>query len=121
MNNAPNVSCEYAKSRENDARGKPGGAKTAAIIGVIIACLLCVASLLARAELTSRADRCSQLEERIEELSDERARLLIEYERSCELSAVEDYALNVLGMRRASPEQIIYIRTSGTDTAEILK
>ncbi len=100
--------------------GKKRGISPVSIIGFLVAAVLLVFSLLARVALTEASDECSQLETRLEELEDARARLLIEYESAYNLAEIEDYAVNELGMQKPGQDQIRYIDGIARDRAVIL-
>ena len=54
-------------------------------------------------------DAATLTEQKCVELHTEINRLRVEYDNSLSLTELEEYAENVLGMKRCQPEQIIYI------------
>lgn len=88
---------------------------------MLLAAALCALSLIARAEITRTAADCAALEARIEELTDRRARLIIEAEGEFQLQELEKYARDTLGMAYPRPEQVIYISVRESDSARILQ
>ena len=75
-----------------------GALRLMTVLLLLAAAALCVLLLLRRARATALRDECFTLADEISELSDERARLTIEYEGLYSLAEIEDYAENVLGM-----------------------
>ena len=94
-----------ARAAERYAHAAPprkpqrGGRREAFVsFSAIAAVLLCVALLLMRARVTAVRHECENLDGSIAELSDEHARLTIEYESMYTLEEIEEYASGVLGM-----------------------
>lgn len=105
---------------EPEAPKKRRAINPLSVIGFLAAAALLIFSLLDRVALTEISDQCSQLETKIEELEDARARLLIEYESAYNLTEIEDYAINQLGMQKPGSDQIRYINGIARDRAVIL-
>ncbi len=78
-----------------------------------VACVLCAvllaAGLMARSSLVVISDETAQLQTEIEELLDEQTRLKIRHEKAFPLAETEEYATEVLGMKKPASGQIIYI------------
>ena len=90
----------YSHARQVSPPRRPrSSAGTLLIVASLLICAaLCVALLLAHSRATAAASECEELAQRITELTDENARLTIEYESMFSLAEIEDYAKNVLGM-----------------------
>lgn len=91
-----------------------------AVIGLAAAAALVVLSLVARVQLTRVSGDCAALESSISALEDEQSKLLIAYESAFNLTEIEDYAMNELGMVKPRNDQIFYISGDTGDKAEIL-
>lgn len=77
--------------------------------------------LLASIQLTQIVDENSSLEHRIQELSDQEARLKIEYESTFNLTEIEEYATKKLGMVRKSSDNVVLLETANVDRAVIIE
>lgn len=91
-----------------------------AVIGCLIVAVLLVISLLTRVQLTQVSESCVTLEDSISELQEDRAKLLIAYESAFNLTEIEDYAINTLGMQKPRSDQIFYVSGNAQDKAVIL-
>lgn len=74
--------------------------------------VLLVLSLLASIKLAALNDTASRLTAQIKELRDENAALTAQYECCVSIDELERRAVEELGMRRCTPEQIEYIDIS---------
>ncbi|MGI5936569.1 MAG: hypothetical protein ACOX7I_07195 [Oscillospiraceae bacterium] len=92
-----------------------------AIIGAACVAVLLVFTLFFRIQLTQVTDETVQLNEKLEELKAENAKLLIQYESAFNLNEIEDYAINVLGMQKPRSDQIYYVDSSAPDKAVVLQ
>lgn len=90
------------------------GAVLAVLCALMAALLLC-AGILLRAELTAQNDRLNELRAELSEAREESTRLRIEYESLFDLAELEEYAKNVLGMKKPDSEQIIKTEISAGD------
>lgn len=79
--------------------------------GLIAAAMLCW-SLVAQSQMNEISNRTVELQDRIAELRSQQARLEIELAQLYELTRLEDYAIEVLGMQRPGADQIIYLDSS---------
>jgi cell division protein FtsL len=91
-----------------------------AIAGFAIAAVLLVLSLMARVQFTEVSDQAAKLQSQLTELTTEQSRLTIQYESALNLTEIEDYAVNTLGMTKPHSDQIRYINGTPQDNAEIL-
>lgn len=82
------------------------GAVLTVLCAVMAALMLC-AQVLLRAQLTERNDRLNELEDELSQAQEINTRLKIEYESLFELEELEEYAKNVLGMKKPDSGQII--------------
>lgn len=91
-----------------------------AIIGTIIVAALLIFSLLARVQLTRLSDECVSLESSLADLSEQNTKLLIAHESAFNMTEIEDYAENTLGMQKPRSDQIYYVSGSVQDRAVVL-
>lgn len=91
-----------------------------AVLGFAVAAVLLVLSLMARAQLSAASETVTGLESRIAELQEEQDKLLIGYESAFNLTEIEDYAINELGMQKPRSDQIYYVNSTAQDKAVIL-
>ncbi len=108
---------EYSAARPEARRpryGKSWCMGALAVIGVAAAVMLCIASLLAKAELTKLTDERTELEEQLQTLRDEQARLMIEYESLYSPSILDEYA-RTHGMVPLSSAQFVIVEEAAED------
>lgn len=91
-----------------------------AILGILVSAVLFVIAIMAQIQLFDISSKTVELEGRLKELKTEQARLQIEYEGAFNLTEIEQYAINNLGMRKPGADQIFYIDTSSPDRAVII-
>lgn len=91
-----------------------------AILGFAIAAVLIVLSLVARAQLSTVSGTVYELEQKVTELQQEQDKLLIDYESAFNLTEIEDYAINELGMQKPRSDQLYYVNSTAQDKAVIL-
>lgn len=91
-----------------------------AVLGFAIAAVLLIASLMARVQFTKASAEAADLQTQLAELTSQKSKLTIEYESALNLTEVEDYAVNKLGMQKPHSDQIRYISGTSQDKAEIL-
>lgn len=115
---APRASGEVVASAPAAAAGQ--AVSPAAILGFVLAAALLALSLVARAQLNAASENVSALESRVSELQEEQDKLLIDYESAFNLTEIEDYAINELGMQKARSDQIYYVNSTAEDKAVIL-
>jgi cell division protein FtsL len=92
----------------------------AAFIGFGIAAVLLVFSLLGRVQLMQTSDEAVALSDRLAALQDEQSKLLIQYESTFNLTEIEKYAKNTLGMQKARGDQIFYVGGRVSDKAVVI-
>ena len=80
------------------------------LICLCFSAVLLVLSMVGSAELAAVSERVGTLEKEISALAEENRILTAEAENRLGLETIETLASERLGMRRPSPEQIIYIR-----------
>lgn len=91
-----------------------------ALFGLVVAVALVVISLLARVQLNALSNECAALESSIASLESEQSKLLIAYESAFNLTEIEDYAVDTLGMGKPRSDQIYYISGDTQDRAVLL-
>lgn len=91
-----------------------------AIFGFAAAAVLLVFSLLARVQFTQASAETAKLESQLSELTEQQSKLTIAYESAVNLTDIENYAINTLGMQKPRADQVRYVSTSAQDKAEIL-
>ena len=74
--------------------------------------VMLILSLLVSIRMTALGDEASRLEREIESLQEENTRLMLQYESLVSPDKIEEYAVEVLGMRPLSAEQTEYIEFS---------
>jgi len=91
-----------------------------ALIGSVCAAILLVFTLMAKIQLTTVTNETVTLENQLSDLKVAQNRLLINYEKAFNLTEIEEYATNNLGMQRPRDEQIYYLDSSVPDKAVVL-
>lgn len=91
-----------------------------AILGFALVAVLMVFSLFARAQLSQVSLQVVEQQTMLEELATEKQKLLVRYEFAFNLSEIEDYAIQELGMQQPHSEQVYYISSGVADKAEII-
>lgn len=89
-----------------------------AVFGSVAAALMLFASIMLQTAVFAMSGECQELQERISELEEEKRRAQIAYAQCFELSAVDEYARSVLGMRRAGTDQVYYINSARSGETE---
>lgn len=91
------------------------------IIGFACAAVLMVFMLMSYIRLTQISEQSVELERRLSELEVEQTRLLIDYESAFNMTEIEEYATNILGMQKPRSDQVFYVDGSAPDRAEIIQ
>ncbi|HNX99879.1 MAG TPA: cell division protein FtsL [Oscillospiraceae bacterium] len=91
-----------------------------ALFGFAAAAVLLVFSLMARVQFTQVSAETAKLESQLTELNGEQSKLTIAYESALNLTDIENYAINTLGMQKPRADQVHYVSSSAQDKAEIL-
>lgn len=91
-----------------------------AIIGFACAAVLLIFMLMSHIQLTEVTNEAVDLENSLSELKTEQNRLLIKYEEAFNLTEVENYAIDQLGMIRPRNDQITYIDSTVPDKAVVI-
>ena len=113
---------EQVKTRTyKSAKPQRQGISLFAVLGFGAFVVMMIFVLLASVQLTQIVDETSHLESRIRQLSDQEARLKIEYESTFNLTEIEEYATKKLGMVRKSSENIVLLETANVDRAVIIE
>ena len=103
-------------SRSDKTKGErtypPKLSRLLALAGGLIGAVMLCCSLVAQAQLNEISNRTVELQDRIADLRSRQARLEIELSQICELTRLENYAIDVLGMQRPGADQIIYLDSS---------
>ena len=109
-----------AKAKSYAVKKPQQGISLFAVGGFVLFAVLMVYVLLARVQLTQISDETAKIESKIAELSEEEARLKIEYESTFNLTEIEKYATKKLGMVRQSSDSVTFLEMTNVDRAEIL-
>ena len=119
---------EYSGVNKTPAKRKPvkprsfrafiSGFLTLLLTAAIV--LMLIKTLFIRIELTRQNDINVSLERELSELKEENRRLSIRYESLIDLTELEDYAKNELGMKKPDISQIKKIDTETQDKSIIL-
>lgn len=113
---------ERARAREEaraleEAKRQVFGIPLLAIVGGIVAAVMLVTVLMGYIRLTAISGETTEIRNSIEELTERNEKLKLQYETAFDLEKIETYAVNILGMTRASEESGVVYRA---DRAEIL-
>ena len=109
------------KTKTREKRDSAQSLSMLSIAGFVLAAALLVLSLLANVQLTDVSAQTTQLQAQLSALEEEEKQLLIAYENTFNLTEVERYATGVVGMSRASEDQVITLNTEKADKAVILE
>ena len=96
------------------------GVSPIAILGFAAVAAMLVFVLLGYVKLNDVANGTSQLEDKLEELTENERRLHIEYEKVFDINEIERYATTELGMTKPSDAQIYTVNVTPPDKAEVL-
>lgn len=88
-------------------------------IGAVVAVGLIVLNLLSYAMLVEISEASSEVEARYTELQEEKAKLLVDYEKTFDMKEIENYAINVMGMMRPGADQTVELDSVRTDKAVV--
>ena len=91
-----------------------------AILGAAAAVVMLVLLVLSQVRVSIANKNVLALENQIKTLEAQRDDLEISYETAFNLTELEDYAVNELGMQKPRSDQIYYVNGSGADKAVIL-
>lgn len=116
---------EQRRSQEKMARRRAAAANKQAfpafaVLGGLCVAVLLVFTMMARIQLTSVAATTADLQQQLNSLQVEQNQLRIQHEQTFNLSEVEEYALQHLGMQQPRSDQIYYIDSSVPDRAEVM-
>lgn len=89
------------------------------VMGLAVAAVLIVIMLLAQVRLTAVSDAAVDLTNKIEQLETEQTRLRIGFESAFNLTEIEEYATNELGMQKPRSDQIFCIDSATHDKTEV--
>lgn len=103
------------------AKPQKQGISLFSIVGFGAFVVMMLFVLLANAQLTQIIDQTADLESKIQQLSDQEARLKIEYESTFNLTEIEEYATKKLGMVRQSSDNVVLLETANVDRAVIIE
>ncbi len=97
------------------------GISVVSILGFMLAAALLVMSLLAHVQLTEVSAKTGEMQAQLAALKEEETQLVMAYENAFNLTEVESYATGVLGMSRASADQVVTLNMDKADKAVVLK
>lgn len=113
---------EQIKTKTYEAvKPQKQGISLFAIAGFGVFVVMMVFVLLANVQLTQVTTETALLESQIQKLSDEEARLKIEYESTFNLTEIEEYAAKKLGMVRTTSDNVTLLETADADRAVIIQ
>jgi len=92
-----------------------------ALVGFACAAVMLVFSLMAQVQLTAVSNETVRLQSQLSELQVEQVRLLISYESAFNLTEIEEYAIEKLGMQKPRNDQVFYVEGAASDKAVILQ
>ncbi len=92
----------------------------AAVLGFALAAALLVVVIFAHVGMSAASENVLALEHQVEELQKRQDDLLIDYETAFNLTELEDYAINELGMQKPRSDQIYFINSTAEDKAVVL-
>jgi cell division protein FtsL len=99
---------------------KAYGVSLFAITGFIVVAVMMVFVLLAHVRYNEVTSETVRLQEKLDELTEQERKLQIEYEKTFDVFAVEQYATNVLGMIKAEESQIGSVQLTASDKAVVV-
>ena len=91
-----------------------------AVLGAMVAVVMLVFLMLAQVRLSIASKDALALENQVKELQAQQADLEISYETAFNLTELEDYAVNELGMQKPRSDQIFYVDGGAEDHTVIL-
>ena len=91
-----------------------------AVFGTVFVGILMVIVVLAQIRYSEIADETARLNAQLGELQEQERRLGIMFENAIDMTEVERYARDTLGMSKPDADQVIVIRSRLVDTAEII-
>jgi len=92
-----------------------------AVLGFTVAAMFLVLSLVAQIKLTEISNETVKLQTALSELKTQESKLKIEYEEAFNLTEIESFALEELGMQKPYGDQVRYINATSPDNAVILQ
>lgn len=122
---------ERVRERERERERARAGEQTQArphtfnipvlgILGGLAVAVLAVLVLLSYVELTRLSTEQARLQQELDQLNEQGNKLMIAYESTFNMSEIEHYAVNVLGMTKLTDEDTTLFRVNTADRAEIL-
>lgn len=99
---------------------KSYGVSLFAVTGFIVVAVMMVFVLLAYVRYNDISIETVQLQSRLDELTEQERKLMIDYEKAFDVNAVEQYATNVLGMSKPDESQVSVVQTTTSDRAFIV-
>ncbi|NLP26637.1 MAG: hypothetical protein GX365_04740 [Clostridiales bacterium] len=110
-NNKPNITMKKITPKK--------GSAPKVFIGAIFALSLLFLVIYGKVETSTIYKEVSEANRQLEELQSEKNRMQVEIEAEMSLKNVEDYAENVLGLKKLDKSQIEYIQIQTDDVVEI--
>ncbi len=126
---------EYAERRAREQAQRPASRRKAAaapkhrerirvspvvVLGFAAAAVLAVALLMSYAQMTAISADVVRMQRRLNELEDEHVELLGRYERTFDLTAIQE-AAEAAGMAKPSASQITYVDLSSPDSVVLCR
>lgn len=112
---------EYPEDKKNKINRAASAHGVLSVIKKLIVSALVLSSvcgsLYLRAEISSLNSKINEVKKEITELESESTRLDVEIGRKISLSSLEE-AAEALGMQKCEKNQVTYIKTNGSDTAQ---
>lgn len=91
-----------------------------AIVGSITAVVLIVLVIFSYIQLAVLTDETAKLETELQEVAETNESLSVEYDNEFNLTYLEDYAKNILGMAEPAEGQVYYLENGLKDEASVL-
>ena len=88
------------------------------LAGILTVACLMILVIFGYGQLFEASSNVSRLETQLANLKEQQLMLQSKYDAKIDLNAAEEYAAEI-GLTRCQPEQIVYVRFSGDDQAEI--
>lgn len=125
---APAVEYEYPetqeifvrKVRETAVEESRQGVSLFAVVSFAVLTVLMVLILMAYVQLTAINTQTTELREQLEQLQEDKSRLVLKYENVFDMAEIESYALDVLGMEKIAEDQITVLENIKSDKAVVL-
>jgi len=114
----PGDYCRMQEAKANTKRKKKRLRSPAMAVASILCVVLLFAGIMSQAELVAISNETVAVQKSIDELMHEQTFLKIRHEMAFSLEETEQYAIDVLGMKKPSAQQIQTIDVSETESKD---